>query len=107
MDKQEREDWEAMCEEEKAKRLLIKYELETDHYRHARNWLIFICIVLVITCGILFQKWQEQRYFAIFSEALAGSYEQDSEHYQELYYDTLGKYHDCQNQNEFYSPWRS
>jgi hypothetical protein len=36
-----------------------------------------------------FQKWQEERIIRTLTEALAYSYEQDADHYQELYYACL------------------
>ena len=66
----------------------------------SRNLLIFICIFLAIafaiTCADLYHKWQEERTFRILVQALAEDYEQDSEHYQQLYYD-------CLNQESY--PW--
>lgn len=89
MDSQERKDWEAMAKEEEAKRLLTKYELQTEHYRRVRNWLIFICVAIAIACGVLVQKWHEERTFRVVAQAFAEYYEQDSEHYRQLYYDCL------------------
>jgi len=89
MDKEEREIWERLTEEEKAKRLLTEYELQVDHYRRARNWLIVVCVVLAITCGIFVQKWQEEKTFRVVAQAFVEYYKQDSEHYRQLYYDCL------------------
>jgi len=104
MNRQEREDWEALCEEEKTRRLLIKHEMQAEHHRHVRNWLIFICVALVIAFGVLYQnlyqKWQEEREFRIVAQAFSDYYEQDSEHYRQLYNDCL-----TQEEIEKY-PWR-
>ena len=89
MDSQERKDWEASVREEEAKRLLIKYELGAGHYRRIRNWLILICIALAITCGIFIHQWQQERTFRVVAQAFVEYYEQDSEHYRQLYYDCL------------------
>jgi len=64
---------------------------EVEHYRRIRNWLIFICIALVIVCAVFFQKWQEERITRIVSETLAESYQQDANHYQQLYYNCLNQ----------------
>jgi hypothetical protein len=89
MDKEERETWERLTEEEKVKRLLTRYELETEHYRRVRSWLIFVCVALAIACGIFVQKWQEEKTFRVVAQAFVDYYEQDSEHYRQLYYDCL------------------
>ena len=70
----------------------------------SRNLLIVICIFLVVAFAIayadLYHRYKVERYERVFAEALAASNELDSEHYQELYYETLSKYHDCENQGE-------
>jgi hypothetical protein len=71
-----------------------EYKLQAEHYRRIRNWLIWlivICIALVVVCAIFLQKWQEERIIRIVSETLAESYQQDANHYQQLYYDCLNQ----------------
>jgi len=68
----------------------------------SRTLLIFVCIFLVIAFAVayadLYHKWQDEKWARIFSEALAESYEQDTDHYRQLYYD-------CLSQDEPVSPW--
>jgi len=58
---------------------------------------VFLAIAFAVTCADLYHKWQEERNFRIVMEALAESYERDSEHYRQLYYD-------CQEEEPEY-PW--
>jgi hypothetical protein len=78
---------------------------EGDWYRKRlerhRTWiyiLCFICLMLAVACGTFYQKWREERTIRILSEALAESYQQDADHYQQLYYD-------CLEEDEPSYPW--
>jgi len=64
---------------------------------------VFLCIMFAVAYGELHQKWDDEYHRRVFAEISAASYKHDSEHYQELYYSTLAKYQDCQNQGEY--PW--
>ena len=61
----------------------------------SRNLLIFICVFLVVAFSVayadLYHKYKEERYLRVFSEALIESYEQDVEHYWQLYVDCLNQ----------------
>lgn len=68
--------------------------------------LTIICIALAITAAFLYLRWQDERYEKISLEFIAAGHERDSRHYQDLYYETIAQYHDCQNQNESSSRWQ-
>lgn len=97
MNRQEREEWEASLKEEKAKQLLNKYELDTKHHRNVRNWLILVCVVLAIVCGLFFRELREEIALRHFYQAEYRYYSQLATHYEVLY-------SECMSQGEAESP---
>ena len=73
----------------KARQLLDEYDRRAEGAKRARNWLIFICIALTITCGVFFQKWQEEKTFRHVAQAFVEYYRQDAAHWQEKYWEVI------------------
>ena len=99
MNRKEREEWEASVKEEKAKQLLTKYELDTKHHRNVQNWLILVCVVLAIVCGLFFRELREEIALRHFYQIEYQYYSQLASHYELLYSDCLN-----QEEDELSSP---
>lgn len=76
-------------EREKARQLLDEYDRKAERWHTATNWLIFICIALTITCGVFFQKWQEEKTFRHIAQTFVEYYRLDAEHWQQEYWEAI------------------
>ena len=99
MNKQDTDEWHASAEEHNANQLLAKYESDIKHHRNVRNWLILVCLVLAIVCGLFFRELREEIALRHFYQIEYQYYSQLATHYKMLYTDYLN-----QEQNELSSP---
>ena len=75
----------------------------------SRNLLIFICVFLVVAFSVayadLYHKYKEERMFRIWVQAFSEYYEQDADHYRQLYYDCLNQDKDSSGERLAPAPW--
>lgn len=91
MNKQEREEWQASVKDENAKQLLVKYESDIKHHRNVRNWLILVCVVLAIVCGLFFRELREEIALRHFYQIEYQYYSQLATHYELLYSECMSQ----------------
>jgi hypothetical protein len=79
-----------------------------ESMRNYKIWFIlvcFICGLLATLCGIFYYDRQEEKLTRLTAEIQVGWYKQDSEYYQQLYYDALHQYNDCQNTHSIWDKY--
>jgi hypothetical protein len=92
---------------------LSRCEKKAAKYRRFRNWFLFLCIFWAVLCIYAITKWQQEIVARVEIETLYEISEQDKNHYQQQWIDTLIErneyywlYENCQNESELYAPWR-
>jgi len=85
---------------------LYRCEKKATRYRHFRNWFIFLCIFWVALCVYAIIQWQQEIVARVEIEILYEISEQDKNHYQQQWVDTIWErdeyrilYEDCQSNN--------
>lgn len=83
---------------------LSRCKKKAARYRYFRNWFLFLCIFWVALCVYAIIQWQQEIVARVEIEILYDISEQDKNHYQQQWIDTLSErneyyqlYEDCQN----------
>jgi hypothetical protein len=93
MEGKERESAEHLEDKEYIRQLLEDHKRKEQRWRNIRNWLICICLVLAICCGIVFSEWLNDKELKNYYRLESARYSNEAAHYKNLY-------HDCLNQEE-------
>jgi len=93
MEEQERESIKHLEDKEYMKQLLDNHQRKEKRWRSIRNWLILICLVLAICCGIVFSEWLKDKELKNYYQLENHRLSNEASHYNNLY-------HDCLNQED-------
>jgi hypothetical protein len=93
MEDQERESTEHLEDKEYVRQLLDDHRRKEKRWQSIRNWLICICLVLAIVCGIVVNEWLNEIELSHYYQIESDRYHNEAGHYKNLY-------DDCLNQEE-------
>jgi hypothetical protein len=94
MEDQERELTKHLEDKEYMKQLLLNdHKKKEQRWHSTRNWLILVCLVLAIVCGIVINEWLNEKELRYYFQIEKKRYSNEAAHYEMLY-------HDCLNQEE-------
>ncbi len=91
MEDQERELTKHLEDKEYIRQFLDDHKRKEQRWRSIRNWLILVCLVLAIVCGIVFNEWLKEKELRYYYQIEKRNYSNQASHYKMLYYDCLNQ----------------
>jgi hypothetical protein len=91
MEDQERELTKHLGDKENIEQLLDAHQRKEKRWHSIRNWLILICLVLAIICGIVIKEWLDDKELKNYYQLESLRLSNEASHYEMLYNDCLNQ----------------
>ena len=78
-------------DKEYMRQLLDDHQRKEKRWRSIRNWLILICLVLAMICGIVINEWLDDKELKNYFQLERHRLSNEASHYKDLYYNCLNQ----------------